>query len=472
MRNITRILCSCLVLFGLQNTNAQLLKKLKEKINNKVEQVEQKIENKVGDKIDETVDGTIDSIFEGNKNKPSNSESSENSEISDSSETENKTYSGSINFDHAQNYGSFQINTLDKLKIERTNQGYNFYGSWFSHEVDVFDGYKLEIITDENLVLDKTYTFNVSKNANLKLGYDPELPATKANTNYERGISDEYQNIDLSSGFIKVTIHQDQSFEIDFSGQAEFTKRTRTANNEVNESFYTASVMGNVQGSNPKFIDNKTIAKTNNSTAFSGSMSNNGSNTGSIAAKDSYVFTLEIIVEMTVPDQDFKNKVSYLLNSNEDYMAIKTDLSEYGEGDISGESVVIMDGEEILMLVDTPMMKMQMPSSQMGKQQVPNPTEQMNNYDYSKIDKTGNTKTILGYTCYEYVMSDDQNSIQFWVAPELVIPNWFMQNQEVIEGHILEYTVDSKDGKMTVTTLEIMENINKTLNPSEYKKMF
>jgi hypothetical protein len=69
-------------------------------------------------------------------------------------------------------------------------------------------------------------------------------------------------------------------------------------------------------------------------------------------------------------------------------------------------------------------------------------------------------------------MSDDENSIRFWVAPELVIPNWFMQNQDVIQGHILEYTVDSEDGKMTMTTLEIKENINKTFNPSDYKKMF
>jgi hypothetical protein len=475
MRNITRILCSCLVLFGLQNTNAQLLKKLKEKINNKVEQVEQKIENKVGDKIDETVDGTIDSIFEGNKNKPTNPESSENSEYSensDSSETENKSYSGTVGLNHAQNYGSFQINTLDNLKIERTNQGYNFYGSWFSHEVDVFDGYKLEVLTDESLELEKTYTFTISEGAYLRLGYDPELPATKGNTNYERGISDEYQNIDLSSGFIKVTIHQDQSFEIDFSGQAEFTKRTRTASNEVEESFYTTSVMGDIQGTNPQFIDNKTITKTNNSTASSGSMSNTSSNTNSVVAKDAYAFTYETIVEMTVPDQDDTYKISYLLNPNADYMATKADMSDYGASDVGGESVIVMDGDQTFIFIDAPGMKMQMSGAQMGNQQASNPSEQMENYDYTNLNKTGNTKTVIGYTCYEYVMSDNKNSIQLWVAPELVIPNWFMQNQDVIEGHILEYTVDSKDGKMTVTTMEIKENINKTLNPSEYKKMF
>ena len=108
----------------------------------------------------------------------------------------------------------------------------------------------------------------------------------------------------------------------------------------------------------------------------------------------------------------------------------------------------------------------------MGNQQQQMPNDQMENYDYSNLNKTGNTKTILGYTCYEYVMSDNQNSIQMWLAPELVVPNWFMQNQDVIQGHILEYSVDSPDGQMTITTLEIKDNINKTINPSEYRKMF
>jgi len=475
MKKITFILSIGLIFSGIYGGNAQLLKKLKDKVNKKVDQVEKQIENKVDNKVDQEIDkaldGTIDGLFEQSKNTPGYSESSESGNESDAN---SKIYSGTISLDHGQNYGSVQINTLDNLKIERTNEGYSFYGNWWSHEVDVFDGYALEIQTDENLELGKTYTFNISKNANFKIGYDPELPATKqGNGTFKRGISDEYQSLELSSGLVKVKINEDKSFDIDFSGQAEFIKRTRLANNEVSESNYTASLMGYIQGKNPQFLDKKTITKDSNSNSQTASSApNTSSSNNSAQAKDSYVFTYETVVEMSVPDQNRKNKLSYLLNPNAKYMGMKADMSEYSGGDMGGESIIVMDEEDTFIFVDTPGMKMQMSAGQMGNQQAEMPSDQMENYDYTNLNKTGNTKTILGYTCYEYVMSDDQNTVQMWVAPDLAVPNWFMQNQDVIQGHILEYSVDSPDGQMTITTLELKDNINKTINPGEYRKMF
>jgi len=479
MKKFTAILSLGLILFGLQSSNAQFLKKLKDKVNKKVDQVERRIENKVENKIDQkinkTLDGTIDGLFEQNNNTPGYSD---NKNKSENNRSEKRSYKGSINLDHGQNYGTVQIETLDNLKIIRSNDGYTFSGNWFSHEVDVYDGYNLDITTNENLELGKTYTFNISNNANLRLGYDPELPAVKnqGTTERARGISDEYQNLELSSGLVKVKINTDKSIEIDFSGQAEFTKRTRTADDQVQESKYTASVMGTIQGSDPQFIDNKTITKESNSTSntssATASLPDNNSSGNSAQAKDAYVFTYETVVEMSVPDQNRKNKLSYLLNPNAKYMGMKADMSEYSGGEMGGESLIVMDGDDTFVFVNTSGMKIQMSSSAMGNQQHQMPTDQMENYDYSNLNKTGNTKTILGYTCYEYVMSDNQNSIQMWVAPDLVVPNWFMQNQDVIQGHILEYSVDSPDGQMTITTLEIKDDINKTINPSEYRKMF
>ena len=463
MKNLIRIISLFLLIFCFQNADAQFLKKLKNKIN-------EKVEKKVDQEVDKTVDNTIDGIFDDNS-KPKTSPS-ESPNGSGENYNENKSYSGTVSFDHDQNYGNVKINTLDNLKIERINEGYNFYGNWFSHEVDVFDGYKLEIETEENLELGETYTFNISKNANLRIGYDPELPAKKGNANFKRGISDEYQNLELSSGLVKVKINKDKTFNIDFSGQAEFIKRNRKANNEVEESFYTSSIMGTVEGKNPKFIDNKSITKQSDTAASSTSLPTNNSPNNSAQAKDAYVFTYETVVEMTVPDQDRKNKLSYLLHPNANYMGMKADMSEYSGGDMGGESIIVMDGDQTFVFVNTSGMKMQMSSGQMGNQQAQMPSDQMENYEYSNLKKTGNTKTILGYNCYEYVMSDNQNSIQMWLASELVIPNWFMRNQDVIQGHILEYRVDSPEGQMTITTLEIKNNINKTINPSEYRKMF
>ena len=37
--------------------------------------------------------------------------------------------------------------------------------------------------------------------------------------------------------------------------------------------------------------------------------------------------------------------------------------------------------------------------------------------------QTGKTKTILGTTCHEYTMSDDETKITMWVAPDIQLPN-------------------------------------------------
>jgi hypothetical protein len=469
MKKVTTILSIAVVLFGLQTSNAQFLKKLKDKVNKKIDKVEQrienKIENKVDEKIDKALDGTIDGIFEESNTTPDYSGSSDDSSKAETSA--NTGNSGTINFDHGQKYGNVEINTLSNLRIERTNDGYNFYANWSSHEVDIFDGYKLEIETAENLKLGETYTFNISKNASLSLGYDPMLPAGKGG----RGVTDEYQNYDLDSGLVKVKINEDKSFEIDFSGQAQFVKRTRDANNEVSESYYTSSVMGNVEGENARFIDNKTISKSAEESNPVASILNRSSSGNSAQAKSSYVFTHETVIEMTSSESKDKYKMSYLLNPNESYMGMKADMSEYSQGEMGGESVIVMDGNDTFIFVDTPGMKMQMSSSAMANQQT-NPAEQMENYDYTNLSKTSNTKTILGYSCEEYVMSDNEVSVEFWVAPDLEIGNWFIPNNDILNGHILEYSVNSSDGTMTIKTLDIKENISKTIKPSEYRKMF
>ncbi|MGB3607758.1 MAG: hypothetical protein WBA19_11425, partial [Psychroserpens sp.] len=117
-------------------------------------------------------------------------------------------------------------------------------------------------------------------------------------------------------------------------------------------------------------------------------------------------------------------------------------------------------------------MKMQISAGKMGGQQVKNPTEQMSEYDLSKIKKTGKTKTILGATCYEYIMTDKDVTAQYWAAPSIQLPNWFGQDTGVFEGYIMAFSMDSKDGNMTSEVIEIKENISKVIDAADYKKMF
>lgn len=196
------------------------------------------------------------------------------------------------------------------------------------------------------------------------------------------------------------------------------------------------------------------------------------SDSPSVQALDKYVFNYETVVEVSPPDQNKVFKLSYMLNQKEDYMAIKADIGDYSEGSAEGESIMIFDGEENFVFVNTSGRKMQMSMSQMGSNNMGNPTEQMKEYDYTKPEKTGKTKTFLGKTCYEYVMSHDQAFIQLWIAPDVDMPNWFIQNNDALEGHVMAYNIETKDGVMTCETIEIKTDVNIVINSNEYKKMF
>lgn len=184
-----------------------------------------------------------------------------------------------------------------------------------------------------------------------------------------------------------------------------------------------------------------------------------------------YKFTYETIYEITLSNQDRTYKMSYLLNPDAQYVGMKTNMSGSRNSQNKGESIIVMDDSESTVFMNNSGNKMQMSLSRMGGQQMSDPTEQMRDYNYNNLEKTGNTKTILGETCYEYKMTDQKKSIKLWVAPNSDIPNWFIKNQEILNGHIMGYTVDSKKGQITSEIVEIKDNINKTIDPAEYKKM-
>lgn len=190
------------------------------------------------------------------------------------------------------------------------------------------------------------------------------------------------------------------------------------------------------------------------------------------STQKTYVFSHETVVKITSSESKKSYKMSYLLNPKTNYAAIKADMSDYADGDMQGESIIIMDNGNSRIFVETQGMKMQMSQSMMGGQQMNNPTDELSNYDYSKIKKTNESKTILGALCYKYMLSDADVTMELWVAPKVKLPNWFIQNTDIINGHIMEYTVSSKEGQMTSTVIAINDTINRTINSKDYKKMF
>jgi hypothetical protein len=455
----------CLVLF--QNADAQIFNKIKKRAKEKAKQ----IENKVVDKLDKKADKTINDALEGKEEANSN-------------ETDTKKVEdfGDVIIKHSKKFGSVQITETSKVKVSKTNSGYRITGNWWSHEADIYDGFIVTIKTDKNLKHDTEEAknrgrqiFKIPEEATIKLGYDPQLPYNKKPENgFKRAVTDDYQNYDISKGEIAIDVLSDETIQLSFSGKVTLREVIRKANiDEYTETFFEASVTGGIDSKTPKFTNEQTITKNkdNQNTSNSGTVTI-PTNTNTTATPGTYQFTHEAVTEISVPDQKRSYKMSYLLNPNAAYIGIKADISEYSEAEMNGESIVIMDKGNAHIFVETAGMKMRMSSGMMGQQGMKNPTDQMENYDYTKLQKTGNTKTILGATCYEYAMADTNAKINFWVAPSIKLSNWFMQNTGVLDGYIMEYTVQSKEGNMTSKTIAINDNISKIINPKEYKKMF
>ncbi|WP_046757317.1 hypothetical protein [Kordia jejudonensis] len=468
MKHKLRIILAIFCLISFQNAEAQLFKKMKQRAKEKAKELENKVVNKAEKEVDKTIDNAIEGKNDPNAGKPTIKK--------------NKKDFGDVIIKHSKKYGSVQISEASQIKVTKTNSGYTITGNWWSHEADIYDGFTINIKTDKNLKHDTEeakngdrLVFNIPEEASLSLGYDPQLPYNKkADNGFKRAVTDDYQNYDVSKGEVSIDVLTDDNIQISFSGMVTLREVIRKATtDDFSETFYEASITGAFDGETPKFINNESVVKNEKSTQNEPTWNGNNTNSDSTSATpDIYNFTFETITKVTVPEQNATYNIAYLINPNATYIGMKVDMSEYSEEEINGESIIVMDKGNTHIFVETAGMKMRMSNKMMGQQQMSNPTDQMANYDYTKLKKTGNTKTILGATCYEYEMSDKNVKVNFWVAPSIKLSNWFMQNADILDGYIMEYTVQSNEGTMKSTTIAINDNISKTINPKEYKKMF
>ena len=464
MKSKLSILLLLFCFLAFQNADAQIFKKLKTKAKQKAKE----LENKVVNKIEEKAEKTVDDVLEGKKEADS-----------EKSDTKNEKDFGDVIIKHSKKFGSVQITEATKVKVTKTNSGYRISGNWWSHEADIYDGFIIHIKTDKNLKHDSEeaknrgrQVFKIPEEATLKLGYDPQLPYNKKPENgFKRAVTNDYQNYDISKGEVSIDVLTDETIQISFSGSATLKQLIKKVNvmDEYSEIYFEASVSGGIDSKTPQFINEETIVKNKKDTK-------KASTTPSYETKNVvagvYNFTHETVTKITVPEQNRTYKMSYLLNPNTDYLGMKVDMGQYSDEEVDGESIIVMDKGNVNIFVETAGMKMQMSNKMMGNQKMENPTDKMANYDYTKLSKTGNTKTILGATCYEYTMSDSKTKINLWIAPDVKLPNWFAQNNEVFDGHIMEFTMQSNEGTMKSEVIEIKDHISKTINPKDYKKMF
>ena len=104
--------------------------------------------------------------------------------------------------------------------------------------------------------------------------------------------------------------------------------------------------------------------------------------------------------------------------------------------------------------------------------------------DSYKPVKTGKTKQILGYSCDEYLVEDEESEVHMWVSEKLgkeVRKEW-MSNQQTfgsmfthayaLNGMVLEYDVMDKDGSKSVMQVQQIDmNHSHNVNTNGYTIM-
>ena len=107
------------------------------------------------------------------------------------------------------------------------------------------------------------------------------------------------------------------------------------------------------------------------------------------------------------------------------------------------------------------------------------------NADAYKPHKTGKTKTILGYSCDEYLVEDESSEARIWVSEKLgkQVRREMLNNQQTfgaafyyasyMDGMVLEYNLlDKDDGERTVMLItDIDLNHKHSISTSSYAVM-
>jgi len=201
-----------------------------------------------------------------------------------------------------------------------------------------------------------------------------------------------------------------------------------------------------------------------------------------------YSFSGYMVMEVTSTDKKGKSedptRIQYLLSENPEIMGMalndpkKTELSTVSIMDSKNQAMVMLmenDGEKSSFAIKLDYDKIQGMVDEEMEEQTGNP-----NY---KITKTGNKKTILGYSCEEYEVTSEDGEGIYWITEKpidglsLFTPqsNPMVSNKSIDKynsmfsnapkGSFMEMNFASKDG--SITDMKVIEI--ETKRPRKYK---
>ncbi len=215
-----------------------------------------------------------------------------------------------------------------------------------------------------------------------------------------------------------------------------------------------------------------------------------GSN-AKVPVEDQYSFDTRVVYQFTTENPDSKEKVDMDIISwykeGAEYSATRIQ-SATDQQSINVLTILDMKNKAMIMIMEDQKMAQVISTKGMDVDEADGQNDTANPEDKPTIRKTGRTKKILGYTCYEYEMKSKDTEGTFWIAPEAKVYSAGMfkggmfgeDSPSVIipenqQGMLMEMNavVTGEDGKKSDIKL-IVKSIDKksmTINMADYQKM-
>lgn len=471
------MLVSLLVLtacFTTTSTDAQLWKRLKKKAKEKLKKTEDKLVNKLDKKTDKVLDSTIDGKGK-TKGKEVKKKSQNGLPKNNTPRVLDEKDYGDASLNHSAKYGVVNIEELTKTRVQKEGEFFRVTGNWITTGVDVFDGYYIELKSTTIEELKAGKSFNIPDDAVMRLGYDPIKLGT-----YQGESSGEGQSYDVESGTVSVTFVQDQMVNISFSGNATLTKAVPSTSNTNDEYTYIetpTSISGSIKTTEPEYSIIKTNKSNNRGSSFNNSNSdvaNRRNPTTNIPGSFSFDKRLNLEV---IDSRGDSYPMDILLGNYSDIYGMQMAMKEMqGQGSMT----IVNTPKSSTMFMDMAGMKMKKTTNleELGDQYSAG-DKLPDGADFS-YKKTGNTKTIAGYSCEEYKVDysyvNNKGSASLWISKDFPIQNMQLPmlgmtlNNPYYSGFVMEMNM-TNNGKTNVIRVTGISNISVNINAGDFKKM-
>ena len=460
--------------FTTTNADAQFWKKLKKKAKEKLKKTEDKLVDKLDKKTDKVIDSTLDGKGKAKQKDAKNKKSNQTNKALIPKGNEQGDY-GDASLNHSAKYGIVNIEELRKPRVQKEGDQFRITGYWITTGVDVFDGYHVELKSTSLDELKAGKSFNIPDDATIRLGYDPIKLGT-----YQGESSGEGQTYDVESGTISVTFVQDQKVVISFSGNATLTKAVPSTSNTSDEYTYIetpTTISGNINATSPQY----SIIKTNNSKS-NGSGGNNGiasvanSRSATTNIPGSFSFDKRLNVEV-IDSRGDSYPMDILLGDYPDIYGMQIATKEMqGQGNVT----IVNTPKSSTMFMDVAGMKMKKTTSleELGSQY--DASDKLPDGADFSYKKTGNTKTIAGYTCEEYKVDysyvNENGSASLWISKDFPVQNMQLPmlgmtlNNPYYSGFVMEMNM-TNNGKTNIIRVTGVSDTSLNIDASKFKKM-